>query len=297
MANKIVNLIGAAQGWGAGHHETQIGPPTLKKLGLANALQVIDPLIDWRCMVNPDIQTPTSGHLHFSERLKLVARFSENLAQEVKACEKTAFPVVLGGDHSVAIGTWSGLICALQAQSKFGLIWIDAHMDAHTQDTTPSGNIHGMPLAALLGHGVSELVDVCEKGPKLHPSHVVLIGVRSFEPEEAELLDKLNVKVFYMVDVKKRGFESIFHEALEHVSRGTKGFGVTIDIDAFDPTFAPGTGTQEPGGILPRDVMPCLAQIKDNPEFKALEIVEFDPSRDEDNKSAKLIQDLISSIL
>jgi arginase len=99
-----------------------------------------------------------------------------------------------------------------------------------------------------------------------------------------------------MADVKKRGFESLFHEALEHVSKGTKGFGVTIDIDAFDPSIAPGTGTQEPGGLWPQDVIPCLAQIKDNPHFKALEIVEFDPSRDEENKSAMLIQDLILSI-
>lgn len=297
MANKIVSLVGAAQGWGAGRPETEIGPRTLQEQGLAQALQTIDPLIAWHGIVEPDIPSTPYRHLHFPERLQLIARFSEKLAHEVKACGKSAFPVILGGDHSVAVGTWSGVTAALQAQSKFGLIWIDAHMDAHTQDTTPSGNIHGMPLAALLGHGASELVDVCEKGAKLHPAHVVLIGVRSFEPEEVALLDKLNVKVFYMVDVKKRGFESIFHEALEHVSSGTKGFGVTIDIDAFDPIFAPGTGTQEPGGIVPSDVMPCLAQIKDNPEFKALEIVEFDPSRDIDNKSAKLIQDLIEAIL
>jgi arginase len=297
MANKIVSLVGAAQGWGAGRPETQNGPRTLQEQGLAQSLQVIDPLITWHGIVEPDIPSTPHEHLHLPERIQLIARFSEKLAKEVKACKKLAFPVILGGDHSVAIGTWSGVITALEAQSEFGLIWIDAHMDAHTQDTTPSGNIHGMPLAALLGHGASELIDICEKGAKLHPSHVVLIGVRSFEPDEAELLDKLNVKVFYMTDVKKRGFESIFHEALETVSQGTKAFGVSIDLDAFDPTFAPGTGTQESGGIDPIDVIPCLSQIKDNPAFKALEIVEFDPTRDIDNKSAKLIQDLIQSII
>ncbi len=296
MPNKTLSLVGAAQGWGAAFHEVEWGPQSLFKAPILKALQSKDPAITWRSIVQT--QTPFDNQrLSVSERLAEIQEFSKRLANEIKACQQQHFPVVLGGDHSVAIGTWSGLISALNSPGAFGLIWIDAHMDAHTPLTSHSKNIHGMPLATLLGHGDADLVHTLGMGKKLDPAHVVLIGTRSYEPEEITLLEKLGVKIFFMPEVKERGFDSIFKEAINIVSKNTVGFGLSLDIDAFDPSAAPGTGTREQDGLQPQDVIQSLYQLKDNTLFKCLEIVEYDPTKDEDHKTAALVQDIILSIL
>jgi ornithine--oxo-acid transaminase len=300
MAIKPLELIGAGQGWGAKFHEVQMGPHALHDYGLLQSLQKIDPAIQWQeeRFISPSITYPTNRELNYPERLAQVKEFSENLSKEVIEVQSSHFPVILGGDHTIAIGTWSALTTALHAQGNFGLIWVDAHMDSHTPKTSHTQNIHGMPLAALLGYGEEVLVNVASNGAKLHPQHVVLIGVRSFEPEEAEFLRKLNVRIYFMSEVQRRGFEEIFQEAVQIVSQHTKGFGVSIDIDAFDPEIAPGTGAHAIGGILHKtDVTNSLKSISQNPKFKALEIAEFDPSRDIQHKTTILVQELVSSVI
>lgn len=298
MTTKPLELIGAGQGWGAKHHEAQMGPHVLKDIGLLQNLQKLAPNTTWRSLLYPSQLYTTGKNLSYEQRLAQIENFSQKLAGEVRESQHAHFPLIVGGDHTVAIGTWSAMTTALKAQGNFGLIWVDAHMDSHTPQTSHTQNIHGMPLAVLMGYGEKSLVDMVAVGPKLDPAHIVLIGVRSFEPEEAELLKKLNVKVVFMNEVKSRGFASVFQEAVSKVSTNTKGFGISIDIDAFDPSIAPGTGTQEKNGIV--DVLAVktsLKSISQHPKCKAIEIVEFDPTRDIQHQTAYLIQDLISAML
>src|SRR5665213_879539 len=159
------------------------------------------------------------------------------------------FVSVVGGDHSCAIGTWSGVYDAMHHLGDIGLIWIDAHMDSHTPETTPTNHIHGMPLACLLGYGYPTLTGVLHAAPKFKPENVCLIGVRSYEKGEAALLKHLNVRVFFMEEVQERGFEVVLAEAVQHVNQHTIGYGITLDIDAVDPLEAPGVDVPEPEGI------------------------------------------------
>lgn len=204
--------------------------------------------------------------------------------------------MVLGGDHSCAIGTWSGVSAAKQSAGPIGLIWIDAHMDSHTPETSPTGNIHGMPLACLLGYGDDQLTKIANDFPKLNPEHVCLIGIRSYEAGEAELLKKLNIRIFYMDEVKQRGMKAVMAEAVQRVSKDTVGYGVTIDIDSMDPQDAPGTGTVEPDGIRAEDLRQALCQLATDSHFLAAEICEFDPTFDTNQITEKLIPRLISAI-
>lgn len=294
MPTKPLGLIGAAFGWGAKRHEAQFGPQALEDFGLVSFLQKNDPAIFWH-MLKVSASYHPNKQLDYAERLIEVQAFTHRLAKEVDERQKNYFPIILGGDHSIAIGTWSGM--AVSQKEALGLIWIDAHMDSHTPQTTPSQAIHGMPLAALLGYGEPTLVNLYAPGTKLNPQDVVLIGVRSFESEEAALLKQLNVKIYYMDEVKARGFDVVFQEALSKVTADTKGFGISIDIDSIDPILAPGTGAPEPDGLNDQDIAKMLRDVRNHPQFKALEIAEFDPTRDSENKTAKIIQKLVESVL
>lgn len=296
MPTKPLELIGAEFGWGAKRHEAQFGPQALKDFGLFSFLQKKDPAIHWH-LLKPSQSYHQEKHLSYAERVIEVQDYCQHLAKKIDESQTKYFPVVLGGDHSIAIGTWSGMVTSLSAKEMFGLIWIDAHMDSHTPQTTPSQAIHGMPLAALLGYGEPSLVNLYAPGPKLNPQDVVLIGVRSFESGEAALLKRLNVKIYYMDEVKTRGFEQVFKEALSKVTANTKGFGISIDIDSMDPTLAPGTGAPVPDGLNDQEIAKALHDISNHPQFKALEIAEFDPTQDNEDKTAKIIQTLMKSIL
>lgn len=297
MDSKIIDLIGAGIGWGAQHHEAEWGPQALKDYGLLPMLQQKIPDSDWRCFLKPSVPYTPNSKLIYSERLEQVAAFTQQLANEVIASFQQAhFPIVLGGDHSMAIGTWSGIITAMQARGQFGLIWMDAHMDAHTILTTPSQAIHGMPLAVLLGQGESVLVDLCAKGPKINPAHLVLIGSRSFEEGEAKLLKDLKVKIYFIEEVKKRGFKTIFTEALDRVTQNTKGFGLSICLDAFDPSLVPGTGSPVANGLDLTEVLSTFKESFHHHQLSALEIAEFDPTRDRQHQTAGVIRDLLLNL-
>ena len=202
---------------------------------------------------------------------------------------------VVGGDHSCAIGTWSGAAAGLDG--PLGLIWVDAHMDSHTPATSPSGAVHGMPLACLLGYGPPSLAELGGPRPKLRPENVCLVGVRSFEPEEARLLDELGVRIFHMDEVERRGLSVVMHEALDRCQRQTAGFGLTIDLDAIDPFDAPGVGSPENGGICGKDLANSLEQIGDHPNLVGVEIAELNPDKDIDGKTAELVYRLLASMV
>jgi arginase len=223
-----------------------------------------------------------------------VTELCQRLATAIeKHTRQKEFFLVLGGDHTSAIGTWSGAATALSG--ALGLIWIDAHMDSHTPHTSLTGNIHGMPLASLLGYGMPSLTSILSSHPKIKPEHLCLIGVRSFERGEAALLKELNVRIFFMEEVRQRGLKTVLKEAISIVTKDTAGFGISLDVDGIDPKDAPGTGVTEPNGISAKDMCQNLQWLVEDPHLIGAEIVEFDPSRDQKNKTEMLVSQFIAT--
>ena len=204
--------------------------------------------------------------------------------------------LVLGGDHSCAIGTWSGVRQALRPQEKLGLIWVDAHMDSHTPDTSPSGMIHGMPVAALLGHGDNRLTHLHGYSGKLDVGHLCLVGVRSFEEGEARLLQRLGVKIFFMHEVQARGLAVVMAEALRIAQGASGGFGISIDMDAFDPNEVVAVGSPVRQGINVLSFIKIVTGLHQQTGFLGAEIAEYNPELDIDDQSAKLLCRLIDAI-
>jgi arginase len=269
-----VKLIGVASGLGAQDHGTADGPGLLKELRI---FQDAEQRASWDGMLSPEAHPPSP--------IEAVSELSARIAWHVrKELGAGHFPLVIGGDHSCAIGTWSGVHRWLG--QPLGLIWVDAHMDSHTFSTTPSGALHGMPLACLLGHGEPELTQLIETVPKLRPEHVCLLGVRSYEEGEAALLKKLGVRVIDMEEVRRIGVAQAMAQAMTVVKNGTAGFGVSIDLDVLDPVEEPGVGSPEPGGILLRELEAALRQLRHDPALLAMEIVEYNPHRDHNQLTA-----------
>jgi arginase len=202
--------------------------------------------------------------------------------------------LVLGGDHTSGIGTWSGAASAVNGH--MGLIWIDAHMDSHTPETSHSKNLHGMPLAVLLGHGDQRLTQLFDKKIKLLPNNVCLIGVRSFEDEEAKLLEQLGVRIYFIEEVLTRGFKTVFAEAQNIVTQNTAAYGISLDIDAIDPKDAPGTGASVAGGFLAESLLDAFQDLSSDKRLLGLEIAEFDPTLDQEHKTENIIIDLINTL-
>src|SRR5688572_26801008 len=230
-----VELVGVACGEGAQDRHCRSGPDALRAGDLVRRLRASGLRAGW----GETIRARSADR----DPQQAVRRVCERLAVRTQAIVAAGkLPVVMGGDHSCALGTWKGVASALGAHGPLGLIWIDAHMDAHTPETTPSGALHGMPLACLLGFGDGRLTGLAG-GARLLSQHVCLIGVRSFEAGEAALLERLGVRVFFMDEVKQRGLAAVMAEALAIATAQTAGFGVTLDLDALDPQDAPGVGS------------------------------------------------------
>src|SRR3977135_3336138 len=233
-------LIGAALGLGASDPRCGQGPHQLLAGGLLAHLSAQGADVLWRVTLQPQLRKSRDG---------AIVEFCARLAREVSAVVGAGdFPIVLGGDHSCAIGTWSGAAKALSARGPLGLVWIDAHMDSHTPSTSPSGMLHGMPLAALLGHGADPELARGVEGP-LAPQHLCLVGVRSYESEEAALLAELGVKIFPMTEIEERGIDAVLDDAVRIARAGTAGYGISIDLDAIEPGPAPGRGTPGAGRL------------------------------------------------
>jgi ornithine--oxo-acid transaminase len=286
---RTLEIIGVASGLGARDRRCENGPDALRAARLTARLQSRGLRVAWSDTVRPDPREP--------DALKAVAGTCRRLARRVQSViEHGDLPVVLGGDHSCAIGTWKGAALALAPRGALGLVWVDAHMDAHTPQTTPSGALHGMPLACLLGYGDPLLTSIAG-GARLDPRHLCLVGVRSFEAGEAQLLERLGVRVYFMEEIARRGLDTVMREALEHASRGAAGFGITIDLDALDPQEAPGVGTPVPGGIAVGELTAALARLARHRLLVALEIVEYNPERDRYAATAGLVADLLTALL
>lgn len=217
-----------------------------------------------------------------ADKMATVSAFMPRLADTVRgAAANGAFPLVLGGDHSCAIGTWSGIADAWRAAGRIGLIWIDAHLDSHTPQTSESQAPHGMPLAALLGHGLPALTDLFDWRAKLLPQHVVVIGARSYETGERALLQRLGVRVMAIDEVARRGLDACIAEAIRIVSRGTCGYGVSFDLDAIDPRDVSAVGSPAEQGIGAQTAVAALRGFAGDARLLGFELVEYNPERDD----------------
>lgn len=280
-------IISANIGIGAQITETEFGPHAILDIMPDEKANSIDINIEQEYKILP------LGY----ERLKPIVEFCNSIAASVEeSINDQKFPIVIGGDHSVAVGTWSGVIGALDSAQNFGLIWIDAHLDSNTFETSPSKAYHGMPLAALLGYGQKELTDLRGIAPKLNPSNVVMVGIRSYEEKEHELLKSLGVKIFYISDIEKTSIDDVLKRAVEIASNGTNGFGVSLDLDVIDPSLAPGVGSREGGGV---DALKFISSVKYfcTQNLKAFEIVEYNPDLDVGNKTAIIAKTIIQELI
>ncbi len=259
---RSIKFLGAACGLGANHPGCEYGPDALRSF--IGGLEHGGLYATWEETLYP-------ARVANQTKEQTVAEFCTRLAQRVSAVVSSqALPVVLGGDHSCAVGTWSGVFRALEQRGPYGLIWVDAHLDSHTPDTSPTGNFHGMPLACLLGFGPPHLTHIFGPQRKLLPQHVCVVGARSYEDEEMALLRYLGVRVYAMGEINRRGLDAVFSEALAIVQNGTVGFGVSIDLDVLDPEDSPGVGTPVAQGLRTADLRAALQSLSGNPAMLAV---------------------------
>lgn len=239
---------------------------------------------------------PAGLHRDGATPIDAVARTARWLAETTRGLAASGHRfLVIGGDHSCAIGTWSGVSEALRQSGPLGLIWIDAHMDMHVPATTHSGAINGMPVAALLGHGAPELIGIAGGGGAIEPGHICLVGARSYEPEEVEFAKRHGVRVIHGDELLRRGVRDSLAEARAIAGAGTAGYGVSLDLDAFDPADAPGVGTPEPGGIRPGEFLDAWTDMTRSPACRGMEIVEYNPSHDREGRTLRLIGTLATA--
>jgi arginase len=284
-----IDIIGYNSGHGAQIQGCKDGALSLQAAGLEKFLNKFNLNAKWKDLYHSHLEGTNATPL------RLVVDYCDKLSAQVAESIKTnRFPLTIGGDHTMAIGTWRGVAEALSAKGEFGLVWLDAHMDSHTPETSETGAYHGMPLAALMGHGEAAL---CSGGAVLKPEHVCLVGVRSFEEGEAALLKKLGVRIFYMPEIQQKGLHKVIEEAVAIATNGTKGYGVSIDLDVFDPEFAPATGSLAAGGIALQDAISSFARFGCDNKLKALEIAEYNPNLVGKEQTEQLILKVIKVIL
>lgn len=285
---KKLSLIGCQSGVAGKDALCAEGPKVIQGSSILAGLIQQGLNVEWDGMVVSDVSQS------YASKADAVASLCTDLAKIVSSVAKQHKRFcVIAGDHSSAIGTWSGAYDAVHGQGDLGLIWIDAHMDAHTPETSLSQNIHGMPLASLLGFGYSQLTSILNSSPKLKPENICLVGVRSFEEGEANLLKRLGVKIFFMDEIVERGVGVVMREAIQHVKRHTVKFGVTLDMDAIDPLEAPGVDVPEANGIHFNELRQAFQDMLLDSQLIGCEIVEFDPHLDQGQQTEKLVISLI----
>ncbi|HVL37711.1 MAG TPA: arginase [Burkholderiales bacterium] len=284
--SREIELIGAAWGLGGADPACAQAPRVLMP-------QLAARLADCgaRVVLGPTLEPDGAERRKQAQVSRLCARLAATVAGSVRAGR---LPCVLGGDHSCAGGTWTGVARGL-APGALGLVWVDAHMDSHTPATSHTGRLHGMPLAWLLGEDDHALYGL--SAGVVAPADVALVGVRSYEPEEAARLEQLAVRVFHMEEVERRGLPAVFAEALAIAMARTARFGVSIDLDAVTPDEAPAVGTPVRGGVGGAELAQALAGLAARPQLAALELVEYSPRLDADGRTARLAVEALAAAL
>jgi arginase len=289
-----VAVIGAALDLGAGRRGVDMGASAIRYAGLEARIQALGRRCeDWGNVRTAVAEASAVG----DERMRFLAQIKETCARiadlVVRAVEGDALPLVLGGDHSVALGTLGGLA---RASGPGGVLWLDAHGDLNRPETSPTGNVHGMPLAVALGLAGSEFESEAFRLPAVDPARVALVGVRELDDGERNLLSELDARVYTMSDVDRLGVEPVLREALEHVA-GDGFVHVSLDMDVLDPEVAPGVGTPVRGGLSYREAHLAMELVAESGIVSSLEVVEVNPILDRENETAKLAVELVASAL
>ena len=296
MAQKV-RIIGVPMDLGQSRRGVDMGPSALRVAGLQARLKQLGHQVE--DIGNIPVKQPEEMPVG-EKRAKYMAEIAEtckDLAEIVQKClEEDFVPLVLGGDHSIAAGAVTGVAAHFRKEKKqIGYIWLDAHGDMNTPESSPSGNVHGMPLAAVMGYGAPELVDLLGFKPKVEPQNIVLVGVRDLDLQERRLVKKSGVRVFTMRDIDERGMREVMADALKYATDDTDGIAVSLDMDFVDPSDAPGVGTPVRGGVTYREAHLAMEMIADSDAMASMEVVEINPVIDEHNRTALLGVELILS--
>ena len=298
-SGRTVRIIGVPLDLGASRRGTDMGPSALRIAGLGNALR----RMGYTVAREEDIPAPameTGTPEDLKARFKpQILEVCSRLADRVVALLKDGdFPLVLGGDHSIAMGTFAGTASHYRDQGEsVGLLWFDAHGDMNIPGVSPSGNIHGMPLAHLLGKGDEDLKNILGFDPKVNPENVALIGIRDIDAHEREIIRDSGIHAFTMREIDEHGMAAVSRRALEVVNDGTAGFHISFDVDGCDPTVIPGSGTLVPGGVSFREAHLLMEYCADDGNLLSMEIVELNPFLDEGNVSAERTMELLLSAM
>ena len=294
-----VRIIGVPLDLGASRRGTDMGPSAMRIAGLGNALR----RMGYTVAREEDIPAPameTGTPEDLKARFKpQILEVCTHLAERVVAIlDEGDFPLVLGGDHSIAMGTVAGTASYFQKQDKnIGLIWFDAHGDMNVPGVSPSGNIHGMPLAHLLGNGDEDFRNIQGFSPKVNPENVALIGIRDIDAHERQIINESGIHAFTMREIDEHGMAAVSRRALEVVNEGTAGFHISFDVDGCDPTVIPGSGTLVPGGVSFREAHLLMEYCADDGNLLSMEIVELNPFLDDGNISAERAMELLLSAM
>jgi arginase len=292
-----IRVIGVPLDLGQSRRGVDMGPSAVRVAGLEARLEALGHVVEDAGNIAVAIAEQKSEGDPRAKYLKeITAMCTKHADLVLKTLEAGKVPVVLGGDHSVAAGTVAGVAEFYRRQGqKVGLIWIDAHTDINTPESSPSGNVHGMPLAAIMGLGPAELSNIFDFSPKVKPENCVLVGVRDIDAIEKENVRRAGIEVFTMRDIDERGMRTIMEEALRMAGRGTAGYHVSLDMDWVDPEDAPGVGTPVRGGATYREAHLAMEIIADHGRLLSFEIVEVNPVIDEHNRTADLAVELTLS--
>jgi arginase len=292
-----IRVIGVPLDLGQSRRGVDMGPSAVRVAGLEARLEALGHVVEDAGNIAVAIpEQKKEGHARAKYLKEITATCTKHAELVLRTMESGKTPIVLGGDHSVAAGTMAGVAEFYRRQGQtIGLIWIDAHTDINTPETSPSGNVHGMPLAAIMGIGLPELGNIFGFSPKVAPENCVLVGIRDIDAVEKENVRKAGVEVFTMRDIDERGMRTVMEEALRLAGRGTAGYHISLDMDWIDPEDAPGVGTPVRGGATYREAHLAMEIIADHARMTSFEIVEVNPVIDEHNRTADLAVELALS--
>ena len=297
MARSRISIIGAPLDLGQSRRGVDMGPSAVRVANLNSRIAALGYEVDDQGNVPVRQPEASPAGQPQAKYLPQIAATCESLAMQiVRVLETESMPLVLGGDHSVAIGTASGVSQFFRQQrKKIGLIWLDAHADMNTPESSPSGNVHGMPLACIVGMGPPELTGIFGYAPKVAAANTVIVGLRDVDAMEKPHVRESGVRAFTMRDLDERGLRNVMREAITAATDGTAGFVPSLDMDFVDPQHAPGVGTPVRGGATYREAHLAMEMICDSGQMLAMEVVEVNPVIDEANRTADLAVELITS--
>jgi arginase len=295
MVKKHISIIGVPMDLGQSRRGVDMGPSAIRYAGVVERLEQLNYMIhdigDIAIGRPSKDEESADGNLKY---LRAVSDASDKLALAVnRVIESNSFPLILGGDHSIAIGSLAGIS---KHYKNLGVIWYDAHGDLNTGDTSPSGNIHGMPLAVSLGIGHPALINIAGYSPKLRPENIVIIGARSLDEGERKLIREKGIKVYTMHEIDRLGMTKVMEETVSYLKAKTDGVHLSLDLDGLDPSDAPGVGTPVLGGISYRESHLAMEILEESNIITSAEFVEVNPILDERNKTATVAVELMGSL-